>query len=261
MGWFGELIGGAADFIGGAFRSVGSFLSEGLSMVMDTVSDIAATIGDGIKSLCESLGSETIALIGCIAIAILVPGVGVPEILALIQTIAQVAKILGVNEGEDTPEELGMKMGLSDKKPEDFDSIEDYIKHLNENVDLEEGAIEKLDDEEKAKYGAMGAALNIMAIQEKYGVTLSAEFVQDVNRIKLSSEEIAEYIKTFKENGITKMQDMSSYLKDQPLENEKANVASAMMQATKEVYPELNENELAMKIYEMKEQCSVGQGV
>ena len=162
MGLFSDFVG----FVGDVISGVGSFLSEGLSMAVGALTGIAETIGNGIKSLCESVGSEALALIGCIAMSILIPGFGLPEIFAIIECIAQVAKILGVG-GEDSPEELGMKTEIADKKPEDFDTIQDYIKYLNEEVKLDKDAVDNLSEVDKAKYGAMGAALNIKAIEEK----------------------------------------------------------------------------------------------
>ena len=232
-------------------------MAGGLSMLCDGLVGIASTIGAGIKSLCEEVGSEGLALIGCIAMSILIPGFGLPEILTLIQCIAEVAKILGVNEGEDTPEELGMKTEIAERKPEDFDSTEQYIKYLNEEVELEKGSVEKLSEIDKAKYGAMGAALNIKAIEEKYDISLSSDFLRDVTMMKMTSEEISEYITKFKENGVTKMQDMTDYLRDNPIETEKSKISNTMMDALSEVYPELSEEDLAVKIEEMREELRV----
>ena len=241
------------DAVGDFFTGVGSALSEGLSTVLEGVSGLAREIGNGIKSLCDKIGSEELALIGCIAIAILIPGFGLPEILTLIQIVAEVAKILGVNSGEDSSEELGMKTEVADKKPEDFESTEAYIKYLNDEVKLEDGALENLSEIDKAKYGAMGAALNIKAIEEKYDVSLSPDFLRDVTIMKLSSEEIAQFIDTFKEKDITKMQEMTDYLREKPIEEERGKVSDSMIEALSQLYPECSENEIEEKLVEMKD--------
>lgn len=253
MGFFSAV----GDFIGGVLSGVGSFLSEGLSMVLDGVTGIATTIGDGIKAICEAVGSEKLALIGCIAISILIPGFGLPELLTLIQCIAEVAKILGVNEGQDSPQELGMKAEIADKKPEDFDSIEQYIKYLNEEVELEKDSVEKLEKEDKVKYGLLGTALNIKAIEEKYDITLSPEFICDVSKMKLSGEEVSQFIRTFKENGINKMQDMTDYLKGNPIETEKSEVSDSIKEAISELNPKLNKQEVEVKLFEMRDELQI----
>ena len=88
---------GLLSSIGSFLGSVGSFISNGLSIAIGGLTGIAATIGNGIKGLCESVGSEALALIGCIGISILIPGFGIPEILVLIECVAEFAKKLGVN--------------------------------------------------------------------------------------------------------------------------------------------------------------------
>ena len=52
MGLFSDFVG----FVGDVISGVGSFLSEGLSMAVGALTGIAETIGNGIKSLCESVG-------------------------------------------------------------------------------------------------------------------------------------------------------------------------------------------------------------
>lgn len=254
LGFLGDCVSGICSAVGSACSAVGSALAGGLSMIADGLTGIASVIGDGIKSICEALGSEGLALVGCIAMSILIPGFGLPEILTLIQIIGEIAKILGVNEGEDSPEELGMKAEIAEKKPEDFDSIEQYIKYLNEEIELEKGSVEKLSELEKAKYGALGAGLNVKLIEEKYDIALSPDFLRDVTMMKLTGEEIAQFISTFKENGMTKMQDMTDYLRDKPIETEKSSVSNSMIDAMAELYPTLSKEELYVKLYEMKDE-------
>lgn len=251
MGFFGDLFSGACSFVGNVLSGVGSFLGEGLSLLCDGLSGIAKTIGEGIKELCNAVGSEGLALIGCIAMAILIPGFGLPEILVLIQCVGEIAKILGIG-GEDSPEELGMKAEVAEKKPEDFDSIEEYINYLNKEVELEKDAVENLSDIDKAKYGAMGAALNIKAIEEKYDVSLSPDFLRDITIMKLTGEEVAECIKEFKDNGITKMQDMTDYLRDERIDADKSKVSESIISVMRDLYPEMSAEQLEAKLVDMK---------
>ena len=255
MGCFGDFLSSACSFVGDVLSGVGSCLKEGLSIMADGLSGIAKGIGEGIKAICDTLGSEGLAIVGCIAIAILIPGFGLPEILLLIQCIGEVAKILGVS-GSDSPEELGMKAEIAEKKPEDFDSIEDYINYLNDEVELEEGAVDNLSETDKAKYGAMGAALNIQAIEEKYDVSLSPDFLRDVTIMKLSSEEVASYIKEFKDRGITKMQDMTDYLRDEKIESDKCKVSESILDVMEDLYPEMSEEQLESKLAEMRNELN-----
>ena len=230
---------GFGDFIGGLFEGVGNVLHS----AVDALTGVVKDIGNAIEGLCQKIGGEGIMLIGLIATSILIPGIGIPE-------------LLGANKGEDSPEELGMKAEIADKKPEDFDSISEYIDYLNEQVSLEEGASENLSPEEKAKYGSMGAALNIKAIEEKYNVGMSQEFLSDVSKMKMTSEEVSQYIKEFSENGIDNMQDMSDYLKDKNTSADRNKVADSMIKAMSELYPECSSEELEQKLVDMGAQLT-----
>ena len=249
MGFFSSI--GSA--IGSAISAVGSALSGGLSMMVEGLTGIAATIGNGIKSICESVGSEALGIIGCIAVAILIPGFGIPEILGIIQCIAEVVKILDVNEGDDSPEELGMKAEIADKKPEDFDSIEEYIKYLNDEVKLEDNAAENLSETDRVKYGALGTALNIKAIEEKYDINLSPDFLRDITLMKLTGEEVAKCIDKCKENEIKDVQDMTDYLRGNSTQSDKSTVSEAIVESISEVYPELSKDEVEVKLCEMSD--------
>ena len=110
---------GLGEFIGGLFEGVGNVLHS----AVDALTGVVKDIGNAIEGLCQKIGGEGIMLIGLIATSILIPGIGIPELLTVIQVVAEAAKLLGANKGEDSPEELGMKAEIADKKPEDFDSI------------------------------------------------------------------------------------------------------------------------------------------
>ena len=241
MGFLGDFFSGIAEGVGNALHAA-----------VDGLSNLVSGIGRGIEELCDKIGGEGILLIGLIAVSILIPGVGLPEILALIQVVGEVAKILGVNEGGDTPEELGMKIEIADKKPEDFDSTSNYIKYLNEQVTLEEGATDQLSPEDKVKYGSMGAALSIKAIQEKYNVGMSQEFLTDVSKMKMSAEEVAKYVEEFSKNEIGDMKDMSDYLRDKPIETDRNTVSDSIIKALGNLYPECSSEEIEQKLADMK---------
>lgn len=256
FGIIAGVIGGAISAIGGVVSAVGGALAGGLSMLTEGLTGIAGVIGNGIKALCESVGSEALGILGCMAVSILVPGFGLPEIFAIIQCIAEVVKILGLNEGDDSPEELGMKAEIAEKKPDDFDDIQQYIKYLNTEVELEDDAVKNLSEIDRAKYGAMGTAINIKAIEEKYDVGITQDFLRDITLLKMSNEEVAKCIDKCKENGIDKIQDMTDYLRDKPIESDKSAVSDAMIESLSEVYPELSKEELETKLCEMRESLS-----
>ena len=245
---------GLGDFLSGVcdcFSSVVETFCNGISLVVDGLAGVARMIGDGIKAICDKIGTEGMLLIGSIALSLIIPGFGLPEILSLIQIVGQIAKMFKVG-GEDSPEELGMKTEIADKKPDDFETTEEYLKYLNEEVKLESGAVDKLTPEEKAKYGLIGASLDIKAIQEKYHIELSPDFLRDVTIMKMSGEEVGTYVKDFSEKGITKMQDMTDYLRGNPIDSEKRTISTGMLETMSSLYPEMSEEQLEERLSEME---------
>lgn len=246
---FSDFLGGVCDFISSAVET----FCDGVSLVVDNLSGVARTIGDGIKEICDKIGTDGMLLIGSIALALIIPGFGLPEILAIIQTVAQVAKMLNVG-GQDSPEELGMKAEIAEKKPDDFETTEEYIKYLNEEVSLEPDAVDQLTSEDRAKYGLIGSALDIKAIQEKYHIELSPDFLRDITIMKMSGEEAGTYVKDLADNGVTKAQDMTDYLRGNPIDSDKSTISSSMLDTMKSLYPELSDEQLESKLSEMEDE-------
>lgn len=244
---------GFFDSVGSFFSGIGEMFTSGLSLVLDGISGIAKSIGEGIKGICESIGTEGMILIGSIALSLLIPGFGLPEILSIIQIVGQIAQMLNIG-GKDSPEELGMKSEIADKKPDDFDTTEDYLKYLNTQVKLEPGALEKLSEEERAKYGLIGSALDIKAIHEKYHIELSPDFLRDVTIMKIPKEEVGAYVKEFEAKGLTKMQEMTDYLRGNAIDNDKDVIRTDILDTMKSLYPELSEEQLYDKLNEMESQ-------
>lgn len=229
----------------GLFSSIGSALSA-----------VGSAICSGISSLCSSIGGALFSGAGgiaALAASIIMPGVGLPEIIfgigIIAEIVSKIAEALGLKDKDETPEELGLKAEAADKKPEDFDSIEAYIQYLRNDIQIDKEKLENLKDEDKVKYAAIGTAITIKGIEEKYGIEAPGEFWKTAADLKLSGEETKQYIETFKQNGITNMKDMSDYIKGvAPESGTKPGVVSdSIMAALKQNNPELSEEELAAK--------------
>ena len=97
-----------------------------------------------------------------------------PELIKEVTSlISSVAELLGLKDEDDSSEEIGMKSEKADRKPEDFDSREEYINYLRDDVELDKYDREKLSNENlKEKYSAKGLDIEMGAINEKIGVKL-----------------------------------------------------------------------------------------
>lgn len=233
----------------GFFSAIGSFISG----VGSAICSVIGTIGSNIATVLGGIGSKIVSLATA-----LIPGLR--ELSAIIEIVTKVctiidgiAKILGLKDDEDTPEELGMKAEQSDKKPDDFDNVEEYINYLHTQVELDKEKMNNLQPEQRAGYMAVGSAIYIKGLEEKYGMDLPADFWLTVASLKLSSEEVKSYIDSFKANNLDVM-DMCDYLKGNHLPEGKSasNISNAMISALHESNPELNEDDLYSKLQDMR---------
>lgn len=222
------------------------------------ISSIGSAICSGIGSICSSIGGALFTGAGGIAAlatgiigTILSPGLG--EILLAIHVICKVvssiAEALGLKNEEESPEELGMKAEEADKKPEDFDTTEAYIEYLRNEVEIDKNKLENLKEEDKIKYGAIGSAIYIKGIEEKYGMSMPAEFWTTVADLKMDGKEVKAYIDNFKEHDINDMSDMVGYVKrDLEEGKDRGKISDAMIDALKELNPDASEDELYGKL-------------
>ena len=100
-----------------------------------------------------------------------------PELVKEVtELISSIAELLGLKDEDDSSEELGLKSERADRKPEDFDSREEYVSYLREDVELDKYDREKLNDENlKEEYIAKGLDIEMGAINEKMDVNLGIE--------------------------------------------------------------------------------------
>lgn len=128
-----------------------------------------------------------------------------PELIKEVTSlISSVAELLGLKDEDDSSEEIGMKSEKADRKPEDFDSREEYISYLRDDVELDKYDREKLSDENlKEKYSAKGLDIEMGAINEKIGVKLGLEDYVMMAKAGINKvQDFMTIVDTFKEKGV-----------------------------------------------------------
>lgn len=236
---------------------------------MGFISSVCGIVGSAVSSACSAIGSTCSAIggalftgtrgIGTLATGLVgsIVAVTLPEILIAIQVIgtivSAVAEALGLKNKEETPEELGMKAEEAEKKPEDFESTEAYVEYLRKEVEVDKEKLNNLKDEDKIKYAAIGSSLYIKTIEEKYDMKMPAEFWTTVADLKMDGNQVKEYINSFKKHNIEDMSDMAGYIKNDLQDGkDKGKISEAMIDALKEINPELSENDLYDKLNNLK---------
>ena len=128
-----------------------------------------------------------------------------PELIKEVTSlISSVAELLGLKDEDDSSEEIGMKSEKADRKPEAFDSREEYISYLRDDVELDEYDREKLNNVSlKEKYSAKGLDIEMGAINEKIGVKLGLEDYVMMAKAGINKvQDFMTIVDTFKEKGV-----------------------------------------------------------
>ena len=100
-------------------------------------------------------------------------GVAIPPPLDAIAVIA--VEVISACMGKpENPEELGWQMNEADKRPEDFDSFDEYKGYLNENYPFDKNAFDVQTDEQKAACRYVGMAGTMEELKESKGFEINA---------------------------------------------------------------------------------------
>ncbi|MEZ9141687.1 MULTISPECIES: hypothetical protein [unclassified Shewanella] len=214
----------------GLWSSVGSVLSSACSAISSAVSSIGSAVRDTAISIVK-FGVELAAKVG--------------------ETIKNVGVSLGILSVEDNLEELGEKAMLSDKKPEDFDSINDYINHLRNDVPLDKDKLASLDEKDLLARSAIGASITLKGINEKLDTVVTPEFMAEVAKQELASDEIIGTIKAYKEKSLSTA-DYALYIGDELSIDESDKHGDALVEAYQKLEPELNIEQIEDKVMGLK---------
>ena len=222
------------------------------SAVVGAVGSAVSAVISGASAVCGALGGVVGALGStfCTSLVAGITALGVGDVIAVIMVVAKaiswIAEKLGLTTEGEQPEDLGMKAEQADKKPEDFDSIEEYIKYLREEVEIDKEKMEKLSPEERAKYATVGSAILVQGIEEKYKMQLPAEFWCTMTDRKMDGEQIKCLIETFKENGMTDMKDLDDYLNNRKIESGtlRSEISDTIVEAIKKQNPGISQEDI-----------------
>tara|TARA_B110000211_G_scaffold130937_1_gene150388 strand:- start:2005 stop:2655 length:651 start_codon:yes stop_codon:yes gene_type:complete len=211
-----------------------SGISSFVSSVVSTISSVASSIGSAVVNTANSIVGLGVELAGKVS-----------------QAIKSVGMLLGVLQPQENLDELGEKAILSGKKPEDFDSINDYINHLRVDVPLDKEKFEKLDEKELLARSAIGASITLKGINEKLDSAVTPAFMAEVTKQELTAEQIVGTIKAYKENNLS-TDKYGVYLKDELSIDESDKHGDALVSAYHKLEPELSIEQIEDKVMDLK---------
>lgn len=214
----------------GFWSSVGSFCSS----VCSSISSAVSSIGSAVASVATTIASLGVELAGKVGDA-----------------IKAVAISLGILKPEENLEELGEKAMTSDKKPEDFDSINEYIDHLRDNVTIDKEKFDKLDEKELLARSSIGASITLKGINEKLDCAITPAFMAEVAKQALAADQIIETIKAYKEKELN-TDDYGLYLNNELSIDEGDKHSDALVSAYQRLEPELTIEQIEDKVMGLK---------
>lgn len=179
-----------------------------------TIGSVCSAVCSAVSSVCSSIGGAIMGGIGSLAPVIS------PWLSVAVAVISVLAEIFTEKPKEEKPEELGMKAEQADKKPEDFDSINDYIEYLRQEIKVDAAKLENLSEEERMKYQAVGLGLYVKNIEEKQGMKLDPAFlkvVPEMINLGYTAQDIGNLMQSMKKNGVNDMKMYPEFMKGELL--------------------------------------------
>lgn len=231
----------------------------------DAICSVGSSIVSGVKSVCSAIGSACSSIggavasgIGTLAQKILELPVKPTIVDAIISLVKVVAELLMDSPKDEKVEDLGAAMKQAEKKPEDFDSINDYIDYLREEIKKGSVKLGQSEGIELFSEKMMGVALLSEGLGEKYGMKPSAEFWGEMGKKvhdgKLEPKEVGSIIQKASQAEV-QLDNVSNYLKGEEVKgNKKSEVSSVIIDGLKESNPSLSDLEIDKRFNELIKQ-------
>lgn len=178
------------------------------------IGSVCSAVCSAVSSVCSSIGGAIMGGIGSLAPVIS------PWLSVAVAVISVLAEIFTEKPKEEKPEELGMKAEQADKKPENFDSINDYIEYLRQEIKVDAAKLENLSEEERMKYQAVGLGLYVKNIEEKQCMKLDPAFlkvVPEMINLGYTAQDIGNLMQSMKKNGVNDMKMYPEFMKGELL--------------------------------------------
>lgn len=185
-----------------------------MGWLSSAIGSVCSAVCSAVSSVCSSIGGAIMGGIGSLAPVIS------PWLSIAVAVISVLAEIFTEKPKEEKPEELGMKAEQADKKPEDFDSINEYIEYLRQEIKVDAAKLENLSEEERMKYQAVGLGLYVKNIEEKQGMKLDPAFlkvVPEMINLGYTAQDIGNLMQSMKKNGVNDMKMYPEFMKGELL--------------------------------------------
>jgi len=164
-----------------------------LPLILDSIVKVASTIGPMIARYAPML--------------LEIAGKYLPQIIKTVEMVSTILNIISPNE---SAEELGAKAMSADKKPENFDEINDYIDYLRKDVRVDKTVLSAEKSDVMVRE-AIGVSILVKGASEAIGTELTLPFIKTVSQIGLDAKVIIEVAKAYANSGLS-LDDYEKYI-------------------------------------------------
>lgn len=215
-----------------------------ISLLLGGLSTLISTLGPVVTKVASSLLTK---LPEIVEVALKVSKV----ISSVVQSVAE---IQGLSPHGEDVEELGFKaMQEGTRAKMEDESMEDYLNYLRNEVSVDKTKFQALSEEDKLKCNVMGTGMLSQSISEKSGLEISGDFLLDMQKMKMSGEQLSKYIETFSENGVDSLDELTQYLRGELNDRESAKIEAIIKSIEKTSNPSLSDGEVLLRMDAMKE--------
>lgn len=175
----------------------------------------------------------------------------------LLPLVIDVCKIIMNRPENENAELIGLKAekALEDGiKPDDFDSIGEYLDYLNEKIEIDKAKMDGLNELDHYKYQAIGSGLYLVGVNQKLNITLTPTFWQCIATLGLEVNDAVNVVQglskaNFEDGGI-----IADYFKGdlQPGSREYRTIYNIIENMLNVKYPSLTDEEIEAKHQEFK---------
>lgn len=215
-----------------------------ISLLLGGLSTLISTLGPVVTKVASSLLTK---LPEIVEVALKVSKV----ISSVVQSVAE---IQGLSPHGEDVEELGFKaMQEGTRAKMEDESMEDYLNYLRNEVSVDKTKFQALSEEDKLKCNVMGTGMLSQSISEKSGLEISGDFLLDMQKMKMSGEQLSKYIETFSEKGVDSLDELTQYLRGELNDRESAKIEAIIKSIEKTSNPSLSDGEVLLRMDAMKE--------
>ena len=215
----------------------------------DSICSVASSVGSAISSAASAIGDTFSKMATKLA------DVALPQLKIISIIVEVIGTLLGVLNPDEKVDELGDRAVRSDKTPEDFDTTQEYMDYLREEVPFDKDEFDKLSKEEKLARSAIGSSIAMKAINDKKGFEVTPQTWLTLAKLHQSgglkdakAEEFDSILDSFKDE----QKDLQDYVKGELDPTKELEVGDKLVEMYQELEPTLSKDDIDKKVMQME---------